>query len=95
VVSLSSPAYGGSESDPNQGTLLDSVESEDPDADPFAALSRKEMVSLTRDVLQSLSPKEMTILRLRFGLTEDPTDHVRFPITESELAGVKAGVGIR
>jgi hypothetical protein len=32
-----------------------------------------------------LSPKESSILRLRFGLCEDDTDHENYPITQKEL----------
>jgi hypothetical protein len=49
---------------------------------------RDEIGTAMRGVMADLSPKEAAILRLRFGLIEDPTDHRNFPITEKELESV-------
>jgi RNA polymerase primary sigma factor len=69
-------------------TLEDTIPDETPTGDPFGIVMKKEMVDVMRRVLDQLTPKEAAILRLRFGLIEDPTDHVGFPITEIELEGV-------
>jgi DNA-directed RNA polymerase sigma subunit (sigma70/sigma32) len=44
--------------------------------------------------MDGLSPKEMAILRLRFGLVEDPSDSTSYPITSEELDGVISGVAL-
>jgi DNA-directed RNA polymerase sigma subunit (sigma70/sigma32) len=49
---------------------------------------KRELLDIMRGVMADLSPKEAAILRLRFGLIEDPTDHRNFPITEKELESV-------
>ena len=48
-------------------------------------LDREKLVHLVRSALSSLSDREEKVLRLRFGLNEDPTDHKNFPITEREI----------
>jgi len=54
-------------------------------ADPFGITVENELINITRQVMSELSPKEAAILRIRFGLLEDPTDHEKFPITEEEI----------
>lgn len=59
----------------------------DPNAeDPVETMDRVKMVGIVRDALASLSPREEKIVRLRFGLDEDETDHIQFGISEDELA---------
>ena len=57
--------------------------------DPFQQLNRKEMAVTIRNVLQKLNDKEEKVLRLRFGISEDPNDHNSWPITNSELTQIK------
>lgn len=63
-------------------------------ANPFEILAEKEILAVARKALDSLPPKESAILRLRFGLVEDPTDSESYPITEAELKQVVSGVGL-
>ena len=49
------------------------------------SIDRYKIAAAIRRGLQSLTPREEKILRLRFGLTEDPTDHANFPITNEEI----------
>ena len=44
---------------------------------------------MVRQALGSLSDREEKILRLRFGIAEDPTDHKSFPVTNRELSSIK------
>ena len=48
-----------------------------------------EMRELIRSVIARLSEKEEKILRLRFGITDDPHDHTKHPITHNELEDLK------
>ena len=50
---------------------------------------------IVKQVLTELSPKESAILRLRFGLTEDETNHEQFPISEEELSDLKKGISLK
>ncbi len=88
VISLSTPLG----SDEDSGTLEDQIESNDDD--PFESVSAQELLMVARQVLSQLSPKEVAVLRLRFGLVEDSSDSDNFPITEEELADVKSGRGM-
>jgi len=48
-------------------------------------LEREELASLIRQSLGSLSKREELVVRLRFGIEEEPNDHENFPITKKEL----------
>jgi RNA polymerase primary sigma factor len=95
TVSLSSPAFAQEGADANTGELGDMIADESEDGNPFENVSRAEMTTIARQVLDSLSPKEMTILRLRFGLSEDPTNDAAYPITEGQLQNVMNGIGMQ
>ena len=61
---------------------------EDTDAkDPSIGLDQEKMLSLIHGVLDSLSPQEERVLRLRFGITEDDNNIASFPPTKFQ--GVK------
>jgi RNA polymerase primary sigma factor len=58
-------------------------------------IDREKIAAAIRRGLAKLTHREEKILRLRFGLTESPTDHVNFPITNSEIAALDAAVETR
>lgn len=81
TISLQQPV--GSDID---GDLLeDKIKDDSPSADPHTNCSDAEIVNLVKAVMNSLSPKEAAIVRLRFGLYEDPTNSKDFPITQEEI----------
>ncbi len=88
AVSLNSPVS----SDEDAGTLEDHIES--GDLGPFETCVSKELLEIARNVLMNLTQKEIAVIRLRFGLIEDPTDSANFPITEDEFLAVKRGEGL-
>ncbi len=47
-------------------------------------LDRTKIVDLIKDALHSLTAQEEKVLRLRFGIQEDPTDIKRFPSTKNK-----------
>ena len=53
--------------------------------DPSIALDHEKLVNALRCALHALSDREEKIIRLRFGISEDPSDHARFPITHKDL----------
>ena len=57
----------------------------DTNPTPYEALAERETAERVRDAVKKLSPKEAAVLRLRFGLSEDPTDHETHPITQEEI----------
>lgn len=90
VVSLQSPVGPSSDSE----TWADKVEDESMDSNPFESYAEKQLLAVTLDVLDKLPRKEMAIVRLRFGLTENPTNSAQFPITEEEEKLVASGWGL-
>ncbi len=76
-------------------TVGHTITDEAPRVDPFRCCAESEMMSIVRKVLNSLSPKEATILRLRFGITENPNNSSEYPITESEVADLKKGIALK
>ena len=76
----------GSKNDPyatEHGILQNKLKCNDPL--PIDTVCSKELAYTIRDVLAKLSPREEMIIRLRFGISDDPTDHDKNPITEDEL----------
>lgn len=89
VVSLQQPVSGF-----DGDTVEDRVEDERAGCDPFENVAEKQLLDITKNVLNALSPKEAAILRLRFGLVEDPADSDAYPITEEEMQAVMHGKGL-
>lgn len=56
--------------------------------DPSEILDREIVIKAVRSALSCLTPREEKIVRLRFGISEDPRAHDRFPITEEEVAAL-------
>lgn len=54
------------------------------ETDPGDELDKTAIRSLLVNALKKLTSREESIIRLRFGLTEDPSDHINFPITEKQ-----------
>lgn len=65
------------------------------DVDPFDITSQRETLALIKTILDDLEPKESAIIRLRFGLVEDPQDDQKYPITEEEIEQIRLGRGIK
>tara|TARA_Y100000310_G_scaffold253126_1_gene259923 strand:+ start:2206 stop:2988 length:783 start_codon:yes stop_codon:yes gene_type:complete len=88
IVSLNVPLKNRSGNNPNSKECTqDKLESNI--LNPFEQLNQKEMANTIRQVLQKLNDKEEKVLRLRFGISEDPNDHNSWPITKSELNKIK------
>ncbi len=54
--------------------------------DPLDILSCEELVKSVREVIDTLSPRDEKILRLRFGISENPEDYKNWPITKEEFS---------
>ena len=91
TVSLQQPAHQ-SHGDTTGACIEDTMP--DTKSNTFDNVAEMEMIQIARRVLESLTPKEEAILRLRFGLCEDYTDTESYPITEEELTSVKSGKGL-
>lgn len=98
TVSLDDPCYlnGGGAGGGREGekSVKDTVLDTDPGADPFTNVAELELLRVVERVVDSLSPKEAAVLRLRFGLVEDDSNDESYPITENELSAVMKGVGL-
>lgn len=68
-------------------TLQDRIPIDKPN--PENVVEALELSDIIKNVLSDLSPREELVLRLRFGITEDPTDEKKHPITKKELARLK------
>lgn len=82
TVSLSTPL---SNDDSGGDTVGDTIADTSMRANPFESVTEAELITIARRVLHDLSPKEASILRLRFGITEDPSDSANYGVTEEEL----------
>lgn len=88
VISLDIEIGGSADSERSR-TLRDIIPDEEGRS-PFDMLDHKEITQNIAKVLLTLSPREEKILRLRFGISEDPTDHNKLPITHGELEKLRA-----
>jgi RNA polymerase primary sigma factor len=52
-------------------------------------LDRDKLILIVRNALSGLSDREEKVLRLRFGLSEDSSNHDNFPITEKQIKKLK------
>jgi len=90
VISLQQHLSSNGEGD----TVQDKIEDDRPGCDPFENVAEKQLLQITQDVINSLTPKEAAILRLRFGLVDEDIDHSEYPITEDEARAVMEGKGL-
>ena len=88
-VPMSLDAKISGDGDGGNRTLKDVIS--DPDAEGAdESLDKEKVVNVIRAALATLTPREEKVMRLRFGITEDKTDHKRFPITEEEINSLVA-----
>jgi RNA polymerase primary sigma factor len=85
VLSLDQPS--GSSED-GEFTLGHTIADTSDSSNPLLCLERAEYATVIRNMFAALANKETQVLRLRFGISEDPTNSEDFPITEDELAAV-------
>lgn len=83
TLSLDSPAMMNSE-DGDSPTLAETIPGMS-DADINETMDKSRIAAAIRRGLAKLTPREEKIIRLRFGITEDLTDHSNYPITASEI----------
>ena len=67
TVSMDSSAF---QSDPDASRKFHETLVDDNARDPDEEIDRKRLVGIVREALTDLSPREETVLRLRFGITE-------------------------
>jgi RNA polymerase primary sigma factor len=82
VLSLSTPLTSD---DTGSDTIGDTITDTSLRANPFESVAENQLIEIARRVLHDLSPKEAQILRLRFGISENPTNSQDFSITQEEL----------
>lgn len=89
TLSLDAPGMASDDGDaPKLSEMIPGTGAEEIDS----SIDREKIAAAIRRGLSKLTAREEKILRLRFGLTEDPTDHASFPITNSEIAALDAAM---
>lgn len=86
TVSLSTPIQTSRANNINE-TIGDRIEDQNPEINPHLNLSKKELIETVKEVMQTLSQKEIAILRLRFAIVDDidPTDYQVSPEEINEI----------
>jgi len=79
--SLNSSKYGNSE---DSRTMSDVIEDESIE-EAEEVIDRGRLLCAIRTSLDKLTVREEKIIRLRFGISEDPQNHDDFPITKEEI----------
>lgn len=88
VISLHQPV-GKDDGANDSMTYEEKIEDTREDTNPFDNFSKKQMISVVCKVIETLSPKEISIIRLRFGLAENDKNDEKYPITQNEIDRVK------
>ena len=52
------------------------------------ALDHEKVIEIVRNALSTLTPREEKVIRLRFGISEEPNNDSEFPITFEELSAL-------
>jgi RNA polymerase primary sigma factor len=87
TLSLDAPSMSNDDGEGARfGDLIEGSSGEELDE----SIDRAKIATAIRRGLAKLTAREEKILRLRFGITEDPTDHENFPITKSEIIALNA-----
>lgn len=89
IVSL----HQSESTDPNAPTYEEKLEDLNVNNDPYNFLAKKEMIEIVRKVMNTLSAKEIAILRLRFGLYDD-IEASQYETTEAQRQLISSGVGL-
>lgn len=80
-TSVSLQDYVGGE---DSRTYAETIEDEDA-INPGDLIDQENIRNVIQESLKTLKPREEIILRMRFGIYEEDTNHNDFPITKSEL----------
>jgi RNA polymerase primary sigma factor len=86
-LSLDHPAGGPGAEGRLLGELIPDIEAQHPSVQ----LDHAKIVEAVRTTLTDLTDREEKIIRLRFGISENPTDHKNFPIKKSKLKTIVGG----
>lgn len=86
VVSLESTAWSNGD---DSGSLRNYYP-DDSVMTPFEHVKQGEMIDLISKVLDELPERDELIMRMRFALVQDPSDHENFPITEGEVSKLES-----
>lgn len=89
VISPTNVAIDHAASSEGDDNLHSYIEDENS-INPLDILSHKELVRSIRKIIKDLPPRDEKIIRLRFGITEDPKDFESWRITEKELMDLEA-----
>jgi RNA polymerase primary sigma factor/RNA polymerase nonessential primary-like sigma factor len=71
--------------DPESGCIEDRIEDIRPESNPFECLASKELRDVVKSVLSSLTDKEAAIVKLRFGLLDEPSGE-EYDMSPEEVA---------
>ena len=87
IVSLDAPRKSGSSSGGEyEQRWMDVLADTSIGSNPIDSISEKQLVAVVRKVMEEeLSPKESVVLRLRYGLSDDPEDIASYPLTDDNF----------
>lgn len=80
--------HSPSGADDANDSLHSYIEDEDSSS-PLDLVSHQELIGAIKEVIKTLPERDEKILRLRFGIVEDPKDHESWPITKGEMEELK------
>ena len=88
-ISLDKPIkYSSGESGRTLGDIIPEVDGVDLDHE----IDRQKVVKIIKETLSTLNIREEKIMRMRFGIYEDPADHNKLPITKTEIIALQTRI---
>ena len=76
--------HSPSNMDDSDETLHSYIEDEEA-ASPMDIVAQQQLIETIKKVIKTLPERDEKILRLRFGIVEDPKDHESWPITKDQI----------
>jgi RNA polymerase primary sigma factor len=89
TLSLDAPAMSGDA----DGPRLHETIADHNQHDPIESMDREKVIAIVREALASLTPREEKVIRLRFGISEEPNDSENYPITQEEINVLDSRLG--
>lgn len=88
-VSLDTP--NNEDQEGNSRTLQETIADTNAE-EPDRIIDREKVIRIIRQAFHTLTPREEKVIRLRFGIGEESTNHEKFPITSIELQNLDSRI---
>jgi len=89
TLSLDASAISGD----GEGPRLHETIADSNQVDPIEQMDKEKVIAIVRAALSTLTAREEKVIRLRFGISEEPDNDVNYPISDKEIAILDSRIG--